>query len=116
MVRLTKQQILDVTDTKTIEVEVEEWGGTVLVSTMSGSAKDRFDASVMGKNGGVNIVNIRAKLVAACLVDDEGNLLFSEADINKLGKKSCTALDKVFAAAQKLNGIGNEEIENMAKN
>lgn len=116
MAILTKDQILKVEDSKTKEIDVPEWGGKVLVTTMSGFARDRFEASIMGKQGGMNTSNIRAKLVAACLVDEKGTLLFNEQDIEKLGKKSCKALDRIFAEAQLLNGIGNAEIEELAKN
>lgn len=118
MAMLRKEDILTAKDAAHIDLEVPEWGGTVRVSTMTGFARDRFDASIISKNGtsGPNTENIRAKLVAACLVDEAGNLLFNEADIAKLGKKSCKVLDKIFEAAQKLNGIGDAEVEQKAKN
>lgn len=116
MTLLSKQDILGSQDAKTQELDVPEWGGKVRVSTMSGFARDRFEASCIGKNGGVKHDNIRAKLVAACLIDDKGELLFTEKDVTALGKKSCSALDRIFAAAQTLNGIGDDEVEALAKN
>lgn len=116
MTLLKKEDILSRDDSKHLDVEVPEWGGTVRIATMSGFARDRFESSVMGRNGSVNHVNIRAKLVAACLVDEKGDLLFDEKDVVKLGNKSAKALDIIFAHAQKLNGIGDEEIETLAKN
>ncbi len=113
---LSKQQILDAADTKTEEVEVPEWGGAVRIQTMTGYARDAFEASITGKNGGVNTTNIRAKLVAACLVDEAGELMFAEKDVAKLGKKSAAALERVFAAAQKLNRISDGDVEELAKN
>lgn len=115
MAILTKDEILKQEDAKTMTIEVPEWGGEVIISTMSGFARDRFETSVMGKNGGANLVNIRAKLVAASLIDEEGNMLFTEADVVKLGKKSCTALDRIFDAAQKLNHLGEKELDDLAK-
>lgn len=116
MAILTKEQILSHNDCKTKNIEVPEWGGEVIVSTMSGFSRDQFESAVTGKNGNVNTVNIRAKLAAATLVDEQGNLLFTEKDIIKLGRKSCAALDRVFEAAQELNKIGDEDIEELAKN
>tara|TARA_A100000171_G_C2140369_1_gene154927 strand:- start:1042 stop:1392 length:351 start_codon:yes stop_codon:yes gene_type:complete len=116
MALLTKEQILDADDRKTDIVEVPEWGGEVCIATMSGFARDRFEASIVGKSGGMNMQNIRAKLVAATVVDEEGALLFSEAEVNKLGQKSCAALDRVFSASQKLNAIADNDIEELAKN
>jgi hypothetical protein len=112
---LSKDEILKSQDSKFVELEVPEWGGSVRLATMSGFARDRFETSVVGKNN-MNTSNIRAKFVAACLVDENGNLLFNESEIEALGKKSSVALDKVFGAAQKLNGIGQTEVEELAKN
>jgi hypothetical protein len=115
---LTKEQILNFNDSKFEVVDVPEWGegAQVRVGVMSGFARDQFEASVIGKNGGMNMQNIRAKLAAATLVDDSGKLMFSEADINKLGQKSGAALDRIFAVAQKLNRITDQEVEQLAKN
>lgn len=113
---LNKDAILSKDDSKHIDLEVPEWGGTVRIATMSGFARDRFEASVLGKNGSLNHSNIRAKLVAACLVDDKGELMFSEKDVAALGKKSSKVLDMIFSEAQKLNGIGDAEVEELAKN
>jgi len=115
MAILDKNDILKAKDVETKTIEIPEWGGEVIISTMSGFARDRFEASVIGKNGGMNTANIRAKLVAACLVDEKGSLLFTEEDVHKLGKKSCAALDKIFEEAQKLNRLGEKEIEQLAK-
>lgn len=113
---LSKQQILDADDTKTEEVEVPEWGGSVTIQTMTGYARDAFESSITGKSGAVNTTNIRAKLAAACLVDEAGELMFTEKDVAKLGKKSAAALERVFAAAQKLNRISDGDVEELAKN
>lgn len=113
---LTKQQILEKSDLKSEIVDVPEWGGQVKVCTMSGFARDRFEAAVLGKNGGMNTSNIRAKLAAATIVDNDGNLLFNEEDLVKLGNKSCAALDRIFQASQRLNLITNSDVENLSKN
>lgn len=116
MAILTREQILSNSDLKTEIIDVPEWGGEVRVATMSGFARDRFEASVTGKNGGVNTQNIRAKLAAATIVDEHGTPIFDENDIAKLGKKSCAALDRIFATAQRLNLITDQDVEGLAKN
>jgi len=116
MVILTKNDILKADDTQTVTVSVPEWGGDVIISSMTGFARDQFEASLVGKNGGQNISNIRAKLAAATIVDEKGNLMFSEKDLAKLGSKSAAALDRVFEAAQKLNRITEQDVEDLAGN
>jgi hypothetical protein len=59
---------------------------------------------------------MRARLVARSICDAEGAALFTEADVNALGEKSAAALDRIFAAAQELSGLGAQDVENLAKN
>jgi hypothetical protein len=113
---LSKEQILSTSDAKTVSLYIEEWGGDVIISTMSGHARDQFEASLVGKNGGTNLQNIRAKLAAATIVDEQGNLMFTDKDVAALGKKSAAALDRVFSASQKLNRISDGDVEELAKN
>lgn len=113
---LTRDQIINADDVETMIVSVPEWGGDVKIAVMSGFARDRFESSLVGANGGTNMQNVRAKMVAASVVDDSGELMFSDSDIVKLGKKSSAALDRVFDAAQKLNKISNHDVEALAKN
>ena len=117
---LTKDQILEANDLPTQDVEVPEWGGQVRVRSMSGADRDAFEASMvtLDKDGTrqPDMSNLRVKLVALTLVDDAGNRLFDVADVQRLALKSAAALEKVFKAAQKLNGLGAQEAEAAVKN
>lgn len=114
---LSKQEILSADDTKTIEVEVPEWGGAVRITTMSGSSRDLYEQSLAkAMDKGNSFSNLRATFLAFCLVDEEGGLLFSPADIESLGKKSGLALDLVFREASRLNRTGFAGSEEAAKN
>lgn len=109
---LTKSEILSKDDRTFQEVDVPEWGGSVRIASFAGEYRDAWEMSVANKQ----IKNIRARLVALSAVDDNGDLLFSDSDVDKLGKKSGKALDRVFSACLKLNGIGQPEVEDLAKN
>lgn len=117
---LTKDQILESNDLKTQSVEVPEWGGSVNIRTMTGSDRDAFEQTLVKVDGNGNrktdLTNMRAKLVAMTVVDDNGNRLFGEDDIAVLGRKSATALAKVFEAAQALNGMGDAAEDTAVKN
>ncbi len=117
--RLTRELIQDVRDLETIGVDVPEWGGFVTVSTLTGTARDHYESSIIKVVNGTaqtDMLNIRAKLVCACCVDEDGEQLFSDDDITWLGHKSSAALERIFAAAQKLNAVTDEDIEDLAKN
>ena len=54
---------------------------------------------------------MRANLVAMTLCDETGRRLFEETQLAELGTKSSKALDRVIAAAQRINAVTDEEIE-----
>ncbi len=116
---LGRDEILQAKDLKTERVSVPEWGGDVLVRSMTGAERDAFEASILEKRGSdydVNMRNLRAKLAAWTIVDEEGNRLFSEDDIKALSEKSAGALQRVFNVASRLSAIGPEDVEELAKN
>lgn len=106
---LTKEAILAADDLPRKLVNVPEWGGDVFVRTMTGTDRDAFEASLIGKEG--RMENVRARLVSLTLCNEAGERMFDDAEIAALGKKSARALDRVFSVAQRLNGIGTEQVE-----
>ena len=117
---LSKDAILEANDLKTEVVEVAEWGGSVNVRTMTGADRDAFEASlfVMQADGTrkPSVANMRPRLAALTIVDDAGNRMFAEADVEALARKSAAALEKVCVVAQRLNGIGWQAEDAAAKN
>ena len=106
---LSKDAILAADDLPRETVNVPEWGGEVLVRTMSGTDRDAFEASLLEKDG--RMENVRARLVALTLCDAQGDRLFDDSQSVALGRKSARALDRVFSVAQRLNGIGVEQVD-----
>jgi hypothetical protein len=48
-------------------------------------------------------------LVAYCVVDENGDRIFDNSDIDRISKSSTSVFKKMSVAAQKLNGlVGNE--------
>ena len=117
---LTKDQILEANDLQSESVTVPEWGGDVLVRTMTGADRDAFEASMITTlpdgTRKPNMTNMRAKLVALTVVDQAGNRVFDVSDVDRLSLKSASALERVFNAAQRINGLGAQAEETAAKN
>jgi len=116
---LGREDILNANDIETREVYIPEWKGSVIVKALTGAERDAFEESLLvgkGPNKEFNLNNVRAKLVALSVVDEEGNRIFKESDVEKLSKKSATALQKIFAVAQKLSGLTEADIEELSKN
>ena len=119
MTLLTKSAILAANDLKTQDVDVPEWGGAVRVRAFSGRERDAFEASLVrgdGKDRKVDLTNMRARLVALSVVDEAGQRLFTDEEVDLLGAKSGAALDRVFAVAQELNGLSGADVEALVKN
>ncbi len=113
---LTREAILEAAGTLPREtVPVPEWGGEVIVATMTGAARDEWEQSLVTQ-GRRSIENVRAKLVAATVVDEAGNRIFSTDDVQALGRASAAALDRVCVVAQRLNGLTAEELESAKGN
>lgn len=112
---LTRDQILEADDLARKAVSVPQWGGTVYVRTMTGAERDAFEVSIVAP-GAEKYVNLRARVVALCAVDEAGRRLFSDEDVVRLGDKSAAALEAVFDAASKLNAITPEDVAELEKN
>jgi len=120
---LTAEAILAADDLPTIWVQTPEWGkgAGVWIRGMTGAERDQFEMRVSGLDGGGNQVkmdytNLRASLVASCVVDDDGKRLFSGDQVEALGRKSGAVLDRLFDASRKASGIGEDDVKALAKN
>jgi len=117
---LSKDDILGVDDYEYEDVHIPEWGGKkVRVCRLTGTARDAFEAEGIqqrGRSFSVNMQNLRARLLVRTLVNEKGDRLFNDQEIQKLGSKSAKVLDRIFTVAQRLSGLRTEDIESLAKN
>lgn len=116
---LSRDAILGASDIKTEDVSVPEWGGTVRVRGLDAKQRDEFESGLIetvGKTQRVTMRNARARLAALSIVGEDNEPLFSPADVFLLGEKSGAALDRVFAAASRLSGIGDSDMDELTKN
>ena len=109
---LDKKAILELNDIRIEKVHVPEWKGDIYIKEMTGNERDSFALAhrVMDKTKS----SIGALYAVFTVVDKDGNLLFSEADISSLSKKSGKALDRIFDKAEELNRVFSD-IEDDAK-
>ena len=115
---LTRDAIKNSQDSIMELVLVPEWGGTLHVKSLNGAQRDAFEGSLVHTNGkgkrSVSYLDIRAKLVAKTACDKDGNLLFTDNDVQWLTLKSAAALQRVFEVAQRLSGITEDDVKEMA--
>ena len=126
---MTRDQILGAPKTGYEEVDLSDipgWG-TVRIKDMTAGERDRIEQSctverlvtVKGKRKlkkDFSFEGIRAKFVAACVVDENGAPLFSEADVKALNTLNAKALDRIFTAIKDRNGLNDEDLEVFAEN
>jgi len=98
-------------------VDVECMGGVVRVRAMSAGTRDIFEQR-MGNleelEKGVS-KNLRATFLIHCIVDESNELMFTIDDVDALSSKSSVELDKLFDAAQRINGLQDTEAETKKK-
>lgn len=116
---LSRDDILKAEDIGTETVSVPEWGGEVLVRGLTGRERDTFEADLLVRRGGqmeVDPRNARARLVALCVVGEDGKQLFTRDDVAALGEKSAAALDRIYEAAARLSGLSEKDQKELEAN
>ncbi|NWN89182.1 MAG: hypothetical protein HLX51_11695 [Micrococcaceae bacterium] len=116
MALLNKKAILEAEDLTTEDIYIPEWEGTVRVRGLNGSERDSFEMKMAAanKSGATKDLDFRASLVVKCIVDENGERIFTDKEVPQLAKKSGAALDRVFDVVQRLSGIGKKAKEDDA--
>lgn len=127
-------EILNYDDLQFEDVDVPEWGHTlagngdkipkqVRIRGLTGVERDQFEGSIIEVRGEgrkqtrkVIMSNIRAKLLVLSIVDADCKPIFTQAQVEALGKKSGKVLDRLFDKARELSGMSDEDVEEMAGN
>lgn len=116
-----RDEILNSGDLAREEVHVPSWklSGPIYVREMTASERDAYEAYILdnrGKNERANLRGLRARLVALTLVDEAGNRIFSDEDVEAVGRKGARAIEPIVEAAMRLNAMRSADVEALAKN
>ena len=116
--KLTKEQILKANDLIIREVDVPEWGGSIRMRTLSGKDRDSFEEVIQKRKKGqmLELRGLKAMLLSLTVIEEDGCPMFSEGDLEKLNDKSSKVINDLFEVATKMNGIGEEAVEELRKN
>jgi hypothetical protein len=125
---MTKAQILGALDIETEDVDLSHipgWG-TVRIKDLTAGERDKLEQAIVyertemvnGKAVKRQAMreNVRATFVAACLVDENLQPVFTKGDVTELGKKSARALDAIFTIIRRRNGISQEDVAELEGN
>jgi hypothetical protein len=85
---------------------------------MTGADRDSWELSMLNADGGVDFQGFnRAALVSRCIVDENFEKIFKTPDqVSKLAQKSAVVLDRLFDICQELNGITDDDLDELEKN
>lgn len=114
---LSKVEILNANDSKTIEVDVPEWGGSVLLRPMTGCDREAYESGLQSRFKGtgddkkINHLKLRVEVLAMVMVDADGNKLFTKDDLERLNQKSASAIVRLFDIVVKENGLAENAAE-----
>lgn len=111
MAMLSKGAILAADDIRIKTVDVPEWGGTVGIRVISGTDRDKFEQSYSDKDMG----NFRIRFLAASLCDEHGGRLFTDEDVEELGRKSSLVINRLFAVAFAHSAFSGEAVDELGK-
>lgn len=108
---LSKAKILAANDVKLEKVPVPEWGDDVYIKTLSGTDRDLFEEAYSGEK----MKNFRARFLVLTLCDEAGERLFSDGEVDQLGKKSAFVINRLFEKAWSLNAFRDADVEALGK-
>lgn len=115
---LNREDILKVKDIRVERLFVPEWGGEIFVKGLTGAERDNFESSIISMRGTkqkIDMENVRAKLAALSICDEEGSRMFAATDALALAQKSASALQRIFIVAQRLSGLTEADVNELTE-
>lgn len=118
---LTREALLTKQELNREKVELNE-EGYVYVTELTGKERDHFERSILKRvtrNGRTqtieNLENVKGKLLALTICDENGNKLFQLNDAaNILEAMGTSTVEKLVLVAQRINGM--QPLEEAEKN
>lgn len=120
---LTKESIINADDRDYKDVEMPEWGGSVRIATITAGEKGKYETSLFKflpdgtrQINSKNMANLRTRLIAACVVDEQGERMFTDEDVKQLDSRSSASIERLFAACTELNALSVDDVEEIEGN
>ena len=126
---LTRAAIQAARDFTLEEVHVEEWGGSIYLRSITVGALDEIQIRYLQMAGGTGVQNngvsptlleqrpeilrdMKPRLLSYSLCDAQGVLLFDDAEgVAILRSKDPQVIDRLYAIAERLSGLGAQSLE-----
>lgn len=99
-IRLTREDILGLPDVPEKEINIEEWGFTILIKGMSKGMAVKLGR--MLKETDLDAFDYQIEMLKECVADPK----LDDDLIEELYKKDSRVVDKIFVEINALNGLG----------
>ena len=89
--------------------------GKARIRSLTAREKTRYDSEAINNKGGINtkaLLTANARLIVACVVDHEGNQVFTDADIEALLDRDASVIEEVASECGKHCGVIEESEKN----
>lgn len=109
---LTADQILGMDDLNTMDLEIPEWpvnGEPGIIRLKTLSAREALNFQKTMNLSPANRDNAMISIVVLSAVDDAGNRIFTNAQVERLREKSVKVFTRIQKAAMELNGFGEPD-------
>lgn len=103
-----RDEILGADDLRVEVVDTPEWGRPIRLRQLNGLDLMAYEDSLPEK---ANTTQLSARIIAFTAIDDDGNRLFSEADIPALERKNPKALLRLGSRAMLMNRLTDSELQ-----
>lgn len=107
--KLIAEQIKLASDVRVSKpVVVPEWGGIeIFFKTLSGLERDAFEEGYSNDK----MKAFRQRFLVLTMCDEEGERIFTDGEVEALGKKSSVVLNRLFDVAWSHNAFRPEDVE-----
>lgn len=100
------------------EVPLPEMGLTARLRSLTAREHGEYEAQFVGRKGPrADVLKVaRVLLAIATVCDEQGNLVYTAADVRALSEWDGIVLARIEKAARELTGITDDDFEDLVKN
>ena len=119
---LNKDALLEKQFTKFEDVPMPEFGeeASLRIAVMSGASRDAYEEEVSKQRDDnddkLSLVGMRARLIVLSAINELGDRIFADEDLDKVNALPSDVIDRLFDVAGELNGLKAQAAEDAAKN
>lgn len=110
---LNREQIEQQPTRTHAELEIPEWGDSVLLQSLTAAEREAYEMQFSDKEGNLrDVSNIQARLVVKGLVDPETyDRMFSDKEHTVVGEWDGRVVRRMFNKVRELSGMDDQAVE-----